>query len=281
MSKPPFQQSATPDESLEMRLRDLAAAFPYPSTPNVSASIRQRIAGSAYPVQLRRRLIWIAVAILVCVCVLVAVPQVRAAIVNWLHLGGVIIIPEAPTATPTTILPTPNVAQSVTPSETSHPSATALQSILDLAGETTLADAQKQVNFSIRLPTYPAGIHTPDRVYLQNLNGSVVVLIWLDSARPDGVWFALHILGPGAFVYKMQPTVITQTVVNGQPALWTEGPYFLVWRNGSQTNWDMRRIVKGNVLIWTDGPLTYRLESDLSLDEALKIAQSIPSVNPQ
>jgi hypothetical protein len=38
--------------------------------------------------------------------------------------------------------------------------------------------------------------------------------------------------------------------------------------------------VNGDVLIWTDGTLTYRLESGLSLDEALKIAQSIPPVKP-
>jgi len=109
----------------------------------------------------------------------------------------------------------------------------------------------------------------------------VVVLIWLSTSQPGGIRFALHILGPGAFVYKMEPTIIQETSLNGKPALWTEGPYFLVWRSDSQTpTWDMRRIVNGNVLIWTDAPLTYRLESDLSFAEALKIAQSIPLVNP-
>ncbi|MHB8629417.1 MAG: hypothetical protein ACYDBJ_24145 [Aggregatilineales bacterium] len=280
MTKPPFEQSATPDDPLETRLHQAAMTFSYPPTPDVAGSVRQRIARSEYPIQLRRWLVWAAVVILIALSVLIAVPQVRAAIVNWLHLGGVIIIPEAPTATPTAMAPTPNALQSATPTDTPRPSPTALQSILDLAGETTLADAQKRVNFPIRLPTYPVGLLAPDRVYLQDLNGSVVVLIWLDPTQPGGIRFALHILGPSAFVYKMQPTVIKETTVSGRPALWTEGPYFLVWQIGSQTTWDTRRIINGNVLIWTDGPLTYRLESGLSLDEALKIAQSVPLVNP-
>jgi hypothetical protein len=38
---------------------------------------------------------------------------------------------------------------------------------------------------------------------------------------------------------------------------------------------DLRRMIEGHVLIWADGPITYRLETDLSLDEAVKIAESL------
>jgi hypothetical protein len=34
-------------------------------------------------------------------------------------------------------------------------------------------------------------------------------------------------------------------------------------------------MITGNVLIWTDGALTYRLESDLPLAEARRIAESL------
>ncbi len=278
MTKSPFEQANTPDEDLEIRLRNAADTFTYPPMPDVAGAVRQRIARTEPPVRTRRWLLWAAVAVLIALFVLIAVPEVRAAIVNWLRVGGVIIIPEAPTATAATMFPTANVRTSVTPIHAPPSSPTAIQSVLDLAGETTLVDAQKRVNFPIRLPTYPATLGAPDRVYLQDLNGSVVVLIWLDSTQPDGLRFALHILGPGAFVYKMQPTIIQETTLNGQPALWTEGPYFLVWRIDNQPAWDTRRIINGHVLIWTDGSLTYRLESGLSLDEALKIAQSVPLI---
>jgi hypothetical protein len=40
------------------------------------------------------------------------------------------------------------------------------------------------------------------------------------------------------------------------------------------------RLIDGHVLIWTDGNLTYRLETDLSLEEALKVAESLQPVKP-
>jgi hypothetical protein len=38
------------------------------------------------------------------------------------------------------------------------------------------------------------------------------------------------------------------------------------------------RMIEGQVLIWADGDVTYRLESDLSLEEALKIAESLAPI---
>jgi hypothetical protein len=38
---------------------------------------------------------------------------------------------------------------------------------------------------------------------------------------------------------------------------------------------DMRRLVEGNVLVWEQDGLTYRLETKLSLSEAVKIAESL------
>ncbi len=278
MNDQPFEHSAAPDEQLEVRLRDAATHFSYPPTPDVVQAVRVHIErdslNTAHPIQSRRWLLAITIAVLISMCAL-AVPQVRAAVVNLLRLGGVIIVPESPTDTPT-VLP----SQAATPGARPQPSATAIHSLLDLAGETTLADAQKQVSFPIRLPSYPPGLQAPDKVYLQELNGSVVVLIWLDPTQADGIRFTLQILGPGVLVYKMQPHIIQETTVNGQPALWTEGPYMLQWQDNGQTNWDIRHIVNGDVLIWTDAQLTYRLESTLTLAQALSIANSIPPVNP-
>jgi hypothetical protein len=54
--------------------------------------------------------------------------------------------------------------------------------------------------------------------------------------------------------------------------VWAEGPYLLQLSGGDI---DLRRLVEGHVLIWTDGPITYRLETDLTLDEAVRIAESL------
>ena len=56
---------------------------------------------------------------------------------------------------------------------------TLLASILDLKGKTSLPAARARVDFPIRLPTYPPDLGSPDGVFLQDINGAVVVLVWL------------------------------------------------------------------------------------------------------
>src|SRR5262249_39936685 len=152
--------------------------------------------------------------------------------------------------------PTPRTA----PSAQNTPTSTPLASPLDLAGETTLAQAQKQAGFPIRLPAYPPDLGSPQHVFLQNLNGPLVALVWVDPAQPRSVRLALFEMRNGLFVYKRNVPVVSETTVHGQRAIWTEGPYIVqVLENGQVVN-DTRRFVTGHVLIWTEGDITYRLE---------------------
>lgn len=43
-------------------------------------------------------------------------------------------------------------------------------------------------------------------------------------------------------------------------------------RNGNVDAW---RLIEGHVLIWAVGSVTYRLETDVPLDEAVKTAESL------
>jgi hypothetical protein len=110
---------------------------------------------------------------------------------------------------------------------------------------------------------------------LQQIGGPVVVLVWLNPAQPEQVRLSLQQLGPGTFAEKGNPGVVQETKVNGQQALWAEGPYVLQFRRGNQVDYDFRRLVEGRVLIWAEGDITYRLESDLSLEEAVRVAESL------
>jgi hypothetical protein len=268
MSEQPFDSSGprSPEEQLEARLHQTARAFRYPPTPDIAGAVRQRLTRTPRSA-LRRRVAWVIILLLISLCMLLAVPQVRAAILNLLRLGGVIIVLEQPTATP---MP----AQTTTPIPTSTP----IRSLLDLAGETTLDQAQQSVRFPIRWPNYPANL--PDRVYRQDIDGAVIVLVWIDPKHVGGIRYSLHILDEGALVYKMKPKVIQETTIHGQRAIWTEGPYILQWQRGKNAEWEMRRIVRGNVLIWMDGKLTYRLETDSALEEAVRVAESVPRITP-
>jgi hypothetical protein len=202
---------------------------------------------------------------MVLLTILLLVPPARASMQAIIRVGAVRIglASGAPT--------TPSATRG--PKGTSTP--TPLASPLDLAGATTLAQAQQQVPFPIRLPTYPPGLGPPQHVFLQNLGGPLVALVWVDPAQPRSVRLALFEMTNGLYVYKSNVPVVAETTVHGQYALWTEGPYVVqVVENGQVVN-DTRRLVTGHVLIWTEGDVTYRLETDQPLDDAVRIAESL------
>jgi hypothetical protein len=112
-------------------------------------------------------------------------------------------------------------------------------------------------------------------VFLQNLGGPMVALVWLDQAQPLRARLALFEMTNSVFVYKSNVPVIAETSVHGLPALWTNGPYIVAVLKQGQVVIDTRRLVTGHVLIWTEGQITFRLETDQPLGEAVKIAESL------
>jgi hypothetical protein len=104
----------------------------------------------------------------------------------------------------------------------------------------------------------------------------MTILAWLDPDSPDQVMISLHMIPEGSWaVEKMEPVAIEETRVNGQPAVWAVGPYPLRLYNGDL---QFRRLVDGHVLIWESGGVTYRLETDVSLEEAVRIAESLEPI---
>jgi len=261
----------------EQRLGETAAGFPYPATPQIALTVRERLAGRRkIRPDNRLRLRWaIALVILALLASLLATPAARAALLEFLQIGAVRIFQSAPTVTPeipATAMPA-NASPGTPPATaTSQPAPVNLVSILDLDGETSLAEARKMVAFQLRLPTYPPDLGLPDGVFVQEQGGELVIMAWTDPDEPGKVIMSLHAIGPGAWsLEKIQPQVIQETTVNGSPAAWTVGPYVVKLRNG---NMDFRRLISGRVLIWTEGGITYRLETGLPLEEARKIAES-------
>jgi hypothetical protein len=260
--------NTTPPIPFEERLRAVARGFSYPRMPDVSHAVRLRVGkgrGTATSLTVR-----VAALLLVLLVAALAVPQVRAKLVEFFQIGPVRILPSAPTETAESSVPSlPVIPLTATP-VTHHPDH--IVSIAGLAGETTFAEAAEQVWFPIRTPAYPEDLGAPDRVFVQE-DGPTVILVWLDEADPQQVRLSLHQIGPsGFYIDKYQPRVVVETQVNGEYAIWAEGPYLVDITNGHE---EFRRLVDGNALIWKNGVITYRLESDLPLAEALKIAESV------
>jgi hypothetical protein len=257
------------EEVWPQRLKEVASAFTYPPTPDVAAEVRRRLAGraavrspSAAPLwRPQLRWAWLVAAVLLALAGLIMVPQVRAAVRDFLQIGAVRIfeqpLPEQPAATGT-------------PAAVSEP-VPARETLLALAAETTLAGAQAQVDFALLLPAHPADLGRPDRVFVQPVQGGqAVIMIWLEPNSPGDVKLALYQIQAPAYVSKF-PATVQETAVNGHRAVWLEGGHRLYLAGRVQEP----LVVAGNVLLWSAGDVTYRLESGLPLAEAVRIAESL------
>ncbi len=243
-------------DNLAELLRAEARSFPYPPTPDLAARLGRHAARRA-PAARLRRLAPIALVAALALATLLAVPEVRAAALRLLQVGAVRVRVE-PAPPPALPAPTPN---------------------LGLSGATSLDEAARRVPFPIRLPAYPEGLGPPDQVFLQDLGGAAIVLVWLDPAEPGRPLLSLHTLGTGVLAQKIisgsELERIAEVEVGGATALWVRGAHLLQVGRAGEVELAPVRIVEGNTLIWAADGLTYRLESELPLDEALRVAESL------
>jgi hypothetical protein len=259
-------------DSFETHLRDLAQGFTYPPTPRVAEMVLEKLHARTAP----RRFITLKfaralVVAIILIAGLMAVPPVRAAVLEFIQIGIVRIFPPQPTVeAPSTALPDPIAPSTATPGSSAF---LLIPFLNDIAGETTLEVAQHTAGFPIPLPAYPEDLGSPDHIYVQDANGDMVVLVWVDPAQPLRVLMSLHIIEAGSWaIEKVEPVVIEETTVDGVRALWTVGPYPLLMHNRDIL---FARLVNGHVLIWEKSGITYRLETDLSLEEAIRVAESL------
>lgn len=232
-------------EELEALLMEAAGNFRYPQTPDLAAA-----KGAAPAPPARPRLAWIVAAIVIVVVAITAVPPVRAAVFEILGIGSVQV-----TLGPATTAP-----------------AVGQISLSELPGETTLSVARGASSVPIPLPSYPSDLGVPDRVFLLEEVDDTVVLVWELAEADHLARLALYVIPPGELFNKLTPETVEQAAVAGLPALWTTGDHFLELVTEDPQK---RVLVTGNVLIWTENDVTYRLETDLLLEQAIKIAESL------
>ena len=269
-------------ELFEKQLRSIAKGLDYPRTPDIAGPVIKRLRQSPSPFGGGdrggvRRFTWTLAVIVILFSSLLLIPPARAAILEFIQIGIVRIFRAEPTPVappqqefPVTMTMVPVTA---TPAVTPEPLIPVLERI---AGERSLEGAQQLVSYPIVLPSYPPELGPPDRVFVQDADGTMAILVWIDPDQPDQVLMSLHIIPPGSWaVDKMNPALVQETIVNGQRAIWAVGPYPIRFSDG---NMDFVRLIDGHVLIWTDGQVTYRLETNLELEEAIKVAESLEPV---
>jgi hypothetical protein len=165
-----------------------------------------------------------------------------------------------------------------TPYPTSTPVSPA--SGFKLGGKTDLYGMADRAGFQVRLPTAYDELVTPNLVFLQDLGGPAVVLAWYVPGREDDLRMVLYQLSNGAWQQEQIASlekVVSEATVNGKPARWVEGPtavYVDAGRGGEKL--DKRTFITGgHTLVWEENGITYRLESAVPLEEAVRIAESL------
>ena len=257
------------EQELLATLTELGERLEYPRPTRLAAAVRARLS------EPRPRRWWEAILspryalapaaatlLLILVVSLAAMPGVRAAADEFLRLRGVDIFrttatPSPPVASPTAAFPGQRV---------------------------TLEEARRRAPF-LRAPA-DARLGAPDHVYIdQTQAGERVTLVYV--SRPDvpvsreaGVSAVVVAfrgrIDESLFAKVAVPgTRVEEVTVSGGRGYWLEGtPHQFFYRDAAGNPAPETLRLAGNTLLWEQGGVTFRLEAQLSRDDALRIAAS-------
>jgi hypothetical protein len=220
--------------------------MPFPPTPDIAGSVRSRLTHSSHhsPLYLKAA----AVVLVLALIVLLSIPDIRTAALEFFRIGAITITDQTPPPTPSTVFVRgPN----------------RIESLSELPNEITLPEAQAQMDFGL-----PAALGEPDRVFMPF--DDLIVLVWTEPKLVSLEIINARVAGTKYLVDDFQELSIHQ-----HPAIWIDQPHETTFYSSSGAS--LSRLVERPVLIW-DIPRqrTYRLEGDLSLEEARQIAESVP-----
>ena len=244
---------------LELALAEIGRELDIPETPDLAPRVRQRLAAGSRPrrrlVPARRGLVLAFVTLAVAVTAAMAVPQSRAAILEFFGLRGVEIqrVEKLP--------PVPR------------------QTTLDLGVETNLAQAVERAGFDVVIPEE---LGDPDHVYYQDFPvGGMVSFVYGDPQEPRALFTQFRATVEDSIYKKvLDDTRIDALRINGQPGFWLTGEPHVFYYVDATGNFDDENVrLAGNVLLWERGQLTLRLEGDLAKADAVDIARSVRRLN--
>jgi hypothetical protein len=255
------------EQELEATLTDLGERLAYPRPTRLAAAVRARLN------EPRPRRWWdalvsprfafapaVATLLLIVVVSLAAVPDVRAAADEFLHLRGIDIFrttatPTGPAASPAVPFPGQRVS---------------------------LEEARSRAPF-LRAPADPR-LGAPDQVYIDQMGtGDRVTLVYVSRpeipvSREAGVSAVVVAfrgqIDESLFAKVALPgTQVEEVTVNGGRGYWLEGtPHQFFYRDAAGNPSPETLRLAGNTLLWEQGGVTFRLEAQLARDDALRIA---------
>jgi hypothetical protein len=225
----------------ERELTALAAFVDFPAERDLAQAVRARLAPRS---RRRRALVVVLAALALAIAVAFAVPPARSAILRFFHLQGVTIervdkLPEVKTSGP-----------------------------LDLGHPISLADAQRTAGFR---PLTSDLLGAPDRVTWDGHQ------LWFVYGHTRLLLSQFRAGGLDLFIKKVvEPqTHIQRVTVNGGLGFFISGASHFLYLAPTRVVHDERVRLARDVLLWEQGRLTLRLEGDLTVAQALRIAHSL------
>jgi hypothetical protein len=288
-----------PASDLESALRGLAPTIEWPTAgradqPDLATVVRVRL--ESMPVPATTRWPWprswpsggwsarpARRALVLALVALLAVAAIAGAVGLGLPGLRLILGGAPPSALPSLTPASPGAA---TPA-TGSPTPRVLGGSLGLGEPLDPDDAaaiDERAGFHVLRPTAP-GIGAPESAWIDDRKGGQVTLLWppgetLPATDEPGVGLLVSQFRGGmdeGFYTKIinNGTVVAPVRVAGGQGYWLSGDeHYLFWEGPEGFVDDARRWV-GDVLLWTDGSITYRLETSLGREEAIRIAESM------
>ncbi len=245
------------DRELERLLLAAAARTTYPATPDLRGRVLARLATGERPRHALRPSFGLAMVVLVAIIAAIfalALSPSREAIARFFGVEG----------SKVERLPTPAPGTTATP----------FPAPVGLAGAkpVSLPEAAEATGFQ---PALPRATNALRQAYLVIYGSQPVVVLHFDQFD---LWEAR--LEPRANFGKGVPTgvVIQDVEVGGRSGTWiTGGSHVVAYISPSgEIVRGSERTVTKSTLIWRTPSLFYRLETDLSLEEAIRIAETLP-----
>ncbi|MEO8570643.1 MAG: hypothetical protein ABI553_02995 [Chloroflexota bacterium] len=279
---------------VETALGGLADAIDWPTAApadgdgrDLAAAVRSRIEAAPRAVlPARRSWTWRPArrALVAAVLLLLALAVIATA--AGFGLPGLrLVFGPAPVSPPPSIVASPAPAVSSTPGASGTPASALPGGSIGLGDAVSLDSVDARAGFTVTWPSDPL-VGAPDAAWIDPALGDQVALVWrsdagLPATLEPGVGLVLtefHATVDSGFYSKAlgNGTTATAVLVNSRPGYWLTGnPHFLFYTGPNGLVHEERRWV-GDALIWAVGPITYRLETSLDRDVAIRLAESMP-----
>jgi hypothetical protein len=235
---------------LERALLAVGRNLEVPVAPDLTGAVRARLAEGRRPMLVSRRALVVALAVLaVAVGAVLAVPQARSTIRDWLGIGNVTI----------------RYLEELPPVEQATDD-------LGLGEQMSLEEARERAGFSVRVPTVD-GLDDPPKVFY-NEDSSQVAFLYGSEEKPRLLITQADARGAIEKLVNLNVTERELVVVEpGYAGVWLFGEKHAIFYPSTDHEEPFRLV--GNALVYEIDGVTARIEAEISKDEALRIARSM------